>query len=169
MSKPKLTIISDFTDAFNNVINALDDKEVLVGIPEQKGLRKDDDDDGINNAALLFINEFGSPVNNIPPRQPMKTGIKNAQPAIAEQFKKCAIQVLDKGAQAIDVYLERAGIIAANSVKKVINDQENMDPPAESTLAARRARGFAGTKSLVVTGQMRNAITSVVRSKKLWR
>lgn len=164
MSKPTLTIISDFTKSFNDAIKAFQDKETLVGIPEQKGQRKDGDP--INNAALLFINEFGSPANNIPGRHPMRTGIRNAQDAIANQFKVCAKQVLNKGALALDIYYERAGIIAANSVKKAINDQEDMQEPANSTIAARKRDGFAGTKALIVTVQMRNAITHVVRSRR---
>ncbi|MFI5416190.1 MAG: hypothetical protein ACHQXJ_02430, partial [Nitrososphaerales archaeon] len=64
-------------------------------------------------------------------------------------------------------YYERAGIIAANACKKVINDQEGLKPPAPATLKARKyitASGFKGTKSLLVTGQVRNAITYVVKS-----
>lgn len=164
MAKSAITITKDFTKLFNDSIRGLKDRETLVGIPQEKGPRKENAP--INNAALLYINEFGSPAQNIPGRHPMRTGIRNAQTAIAEQFKKCAKDVLGKGVVALDIYYERAGIIAANSVKKAINDQENMEPPSPATLAARNARGFKGTKALIVTGQMRNAITSVVRNKR---
>lgn len=169
MSKPTLTIISDFTKQFNNAINVLKDSETLVGIPAAKSTRKPEPGEKpetFNNAAILFQNEFGSPAQNIPASKPMSTGIRNAQPAIIEQFKLAAKNVLNKGAVALDIYFERAGIIASNSVKKVINDQEGFEEPKESTLAARRARGFKGNKRLIVTGQMRNAITYVVRSRK---
>lgn len=162
---PTLKISSDFVKAFSDSISALSLKEVLVGIPEDKTSRESQSTDVINNATILAINEFGSPINNIPSRHPMKTGIKKAQEPIANQFKLCAQNVLTQGAGAIDTYFERAGIIASNSVKQVINNQEDMDPPSEATLAARQAAGFKGTKSLIVTGQMRNAITYVVRGK----
>lgn len=162
MSKAFLKV-SDFTDAFNGIVYALKDKEVLVGIPEAKGERKSDDP--ISNAALLYINEFGSELQNIPPRHPMKTGIRLAQVEIAAQFKECAQNVFKSGPSALNTYYERAGFIASNSVKNVINNQIDMEGPSEATLASREARGFKGTKVLVVTGQMRNAITYIVATK----
>jgi ribosomal protein S20 len=165
MSTPTLTI-SDFTKQFNDAVKRFKSDAVLVGIPQDENERDEEDGEShdIGNAALLAINEFGSPANNIPSRPVMKTGIKNAQEAIAEQFKKAAQTVLSKGVKALETYYERAGIIASQACKKVINDQEGLAPPSDATLAARKARGFKGTKALVVTAQMRNSITYVVRS-----
>ncbi len=140
MSKPSLKVTSDFQEDFNRVIKEFKNDEVLVGIPEDTSERNEEDPGAITNAALLAINEYGSPANNIPPR-----------PVLA--------------ADALFQGYERVGIIAANSVKKAINSQEGIEEPAVSTILARRARGFKGTKALVVTGQMRNAITSVTRTK----
>lgn len=165
MSKPSLTITSDFSEKFNEAIKRFKSDSVLVGIPESDGQR--DDSQPISNAALLAINNFGSPINNIPARPVMAIGIKNAQDAITEQFKLCAKEVLSKGPAALATYYERAGIIASNSIKKVINDQDGIEAPAASTLKARKyltKAGFKGTKALLVTGQMRNAITYVVKS-----
>ncbi len=165
MSYMKVT--SDFTQNFNDMISRFKNDSVLVGIPEEKTTRKDSDP--INNATLLAINNFGSPANSIPARPVMKVGIRNAQDAIAEQFKLCAKNVLTQGPAALTKYYERAGMIAANSIKKAINDQDfdGAPGPAESTLKARkyiRKGGFKGTKSLVVTGQLRNSITYVLKS-----
>ncbi len=162
MSGPTLTITSDFTKDFNEAIKRFKQDSVLVGIPATDGPR--DDDAPINNATLLAINNFGSPANNIPARPVMQIGIKKAQDPIAEQFKLAAQRVLSKGAAALDIFYERAGIIASQSIKKVINDQEGFKGPSPATLAARKADGFKGTKSLVMTGQMRNAITYVVNT-----
>lgn len=160
---PTLTITEDNTDLLKDSLSFLQDKQVLVGVPEQEGEREAGD--SINNAALLAINEFGSPANNIPARMPLRTGIRNAQDRIAEEFKKAAQKTLSQGRQALETYFERAGIIASQAVKKAINDQDGMAPPAEATLAARKRRGFLGEKALIVTGQLRNAITYVVRAK----
>ncbi len=165
MSKPFMKVTSDFTDNFNSIIRGFRNDEVLVGIPAEETKR--DEDAPINNATLLAINNFGSPMNNIPPRPVMQNGIRNADGQIAEQFKKAVTESFSKGFSAMDKYYERAGIIASTSIKKAINDQDFEDGPAESTLAARKARGFKGTKSLIVTGQMRNAITYVVRKNAL--
>lgn len=163
MKKPTLTVTSDFTDQFNAIMRGLKRDAVLVGIPDTTTEREKDENQGpITNAALLAINNFGSPANNIPARPVMQIGIKLAQDEIAEQFKKAALNALTKGESATDTYYERAGIIASNSIKKVINEQTDIDPPADSTIRNRESKGFKGTKALVVTGQMRNAITYVV-------
>lgn len=166
MKGPTLKVTSDFTKQFNDIISKFKRDSVLVGIPAEKGDRRDGDP--ITNAALLAINNFGSPANNIPARPVMEVGIRNAQDALAEQFKKAAKEALKKGISALDVYYERAGMIASNSIKKAINDQDfdGAPGPSEATLRARQyigKTGFKGTKSLVVTGQMRNAITYVVK------
>jgi len=165
MKKPTLTVTKDFTAQFQDAIKRFKNDNVLVGIPATDKDREDGDP--INNATLLAINNFGSPANNIPARPVMQIGIRNAQPAIAEQFKKCAQQVLSQGTAALDVYYERAGIIASQSIKKVINDQDGIKglDPEGATIKARESRGFKGTKALIVTGQLRNAITYLVRSK----
>lgn len=164
MSAPKLTVTEDFTEEFNSIIKKFKKDAVLVGIPEQDTTRKENEP--INNATLLAINNFGSPANNIPPRPVMQIGIKNAQGQIAEQFKQAVINSLKQGVSALSTYYNRAGIIASNSIKKAINSQEGIQGPAEATLEAREAAGFKGTKALIVTGQMRNAITYVVKGEE---
>ena len=162
-----LTVTKDFTKSFNETISRFKHDSVLVGIPQSDEPREDGDP--ITNAAILAINHFGSEDGKIPPRPVLTIGIRKAQDTIAEQFKIMAQKTLTLGTSAISTYYERAGIIASNSVKKVINDQEGIKAPAASTLKARKyitKKGFVGTKALVVTGQMRNAISYVV--KTIW-
>lgn len=157
-------ITKDFTTDVNNIIKGFKRDSVLVGIPEEKTERKEDAP--INNATLLAINNFGSPANNIPPRPVMEIGIRNARQEITDEYKKGAVAALSKGLSALSVYYNRAGLIASTSIKKAINEQIGFPPPADSTIEARQARGFKGTKALIVTGQMRNAITYVVRGEE---
>lgn len=166
MSQPYVKVTTDLTSQINAAIKKFKYDAVLVGIPAQDTDRdhSEGDEGSITNAALLAINNFGSPANNIPARPVMQIGIKNAQDAIALEFKRAASAVLSKAFAAIDQYYERAGSIAANSIKKAINDQDGFPGPAPATLVDRYRRGFKGTKSLVVTGQMRNAITYVVNN-----
>lgn len=162
-----MEITSDFTDKFNDIVKGFKNDAVLVGIPLDESKRESGD---IGNAALLAINNFGSAINNIPARPVMQNGIKNAQESIAEEFKKAAQNVFTQGKAALQIYYERAGIIASNSIKKAITDQDfaggdaDNERPADSTLAARESRGFKGKKSLIVTGQMKAAITYIVRN-----
>jgi hypothetical protein len=162
--QPTLTVTSDFTADFNRIVKSFQRDAVLVGIPAADTTR--DDDAPITHAALLAMANFGSPANNIPAWPVMAIGIKNAQDAIAEQFAKAAKEVLTKGTGALETYYDRAGFIASNSIKRVLNDQEGVPSgkPEDSTMDARKSRGFKGTKYWVVSGQMRNAITYVVKS-----
>lgn len=170
MSKPTLKVTSDFTDKFNAIIKKFRHDAVLVGIPEEDDERKYAHEQ-IGNAALLAITEFGSPMNNIPPWPVMAIGIRNAQEEIAKEFKRAAqetITAVVRGALGTDIlsnYYERAGIIASTAVKKAINAQEDAPDLASSTLASRRSAGFKGTSRGIVTGQMRNAITYVIRGE----
>lgn len=167
-AKPTLKVTSDFTDQFNETVKAFKGEAVLVGIPATDTERKigEGEEEPINNATLLAINNFGSPANNIPARPVMEIGIRAAQEQIAEEFKKAAQNALKRGLSALSVFYNRAGIIASTSIKKAINSQEDIDPPSDATLAARKAAGFKGTKALIVTGQMRNAITYVVKGEE---
>lgn len=160
----ELLVTADFTKDFNEIIKKFKRDAVLVGIPQDKSYRKDED--AINNATLLALNNFGSPANNIPARPVMSIGIKKAQPEIIEAFRQGAKSALSKGLSALSVAYNRAGIAASVSIKKVINAQEGIEPPSKATLAARKSKGFKGTKALIVTGQMRNAITYVVRGEE---
>jgi hypothetical protein len=161
MSGVYLRVTKDFTKQFKTCIDDLKKDVVLVGVPASDTAR----DGEINNATLLVINNFGSPKNNIPPRPIMEIGINNAKDDIAKQFANAAEAILKDGPGAQDKYFERVGIIASNSIKQVINDGSQIKKPSETTLNIRRANGFKGIKALLVTGQLKNAITYVLRKK----
>lgn len=166
MSEPTLQVTQDFTKDFNEVVSRFKRDAVLVGIPAQDNSRKEEEGD-IGNAAILAINHFGSEKAGIPPRPVLFIGLKNAQEQVAEILKTAAREALSKGAAALTLHYNRAGSVAASACKKVINDQDRLSPPSEATLKARQyltQAGFKGTKSLLVTGQLRNAITYVVKS-----
>lgn len=172
MAKSKLETES-FLDKLDRVVSKFKSDAVLVGIPQEKASRPGD---AMNNATILAINHFGSPLQNIPARPILAIGIQNAQEDIAKELKKAVLASLKtvvKGGTAeaiMDQYYNRTGIIAAAAVKAVITNQEGIEPPAESTLQSRRSRGrsegkkgFSGESALLVTGQLRAAITYVVK------
>lgn len=166
-------------------INDLVSKDVLVGIPDSKANRNDVDGEPINNAQLGYIHEFGSPINNIPARPFLHTGIEDAESEIAGQLKKAADSALDGKYAAMNAGFNKAGLVAQNSVKAKINSGD-FAPLADSTLAGRARRGGsrgkaaadelasrregnapsnAQIKPLIDTGQLRNSITYIVRKK----
>lgn len=158
-------------------------EQVLVGVPDSTTERGDDDEAGpMNNATLGYIHEHGSPAANIPARPHLIPGIENAQNKIADRFKKAGQFAMDGKKDKVHAELEKAGLVAQNSVKSMITDGD-LEPLAESTLRARARRGRKGAiaelesraagnapdnsnaRPLLDTGQYRNSITFVVRNK----
>lgn len=156
-----MRVVKDLTKSFSLAVKSLESKATLVGIPADESKRADDSP--ITNAALLYINNFGSPAQNIPARPVMDIGIRNAQDEIIAESRVAAQKVLSGDVGFLDKYHDRIGIIGSNSIKKAINDQDGIEPIAFATALARARKGFKGDKALIVTGQMRNAITWVVR------
>lgn len=182
-----LRTVTDSMASVMKSINALVNKDVMVGIPAGPAR----DDEPITNAQLGYVHEFGSPVNNIPARPFLIPGIEDAQPAIAAQLRAAAVAALSGAPGQVDVRLNRAGLLAVNSVKAKISS--NIEPALnpETIKNRRRGRGTksmrknekayfdliaggatpedaqsaAGIVSLVNTGELRNSITYVIRKK----
>lgn len=143
-------------------ISKLAKKDVLVGIPDSAPGRNDGP---ISNAAIGYIQETGSPANNIPARPFLIPGVKDAQKDIAARFGAGAKQALSGNGTAAEASLHAAGLIGQNAARRKINNGP-FEPLKESTLAARRRRGRTGTRPLIDTGQLRNSLTYVIRDKK---
>ena len=162
-------------------------KAVYVGIPEDEASRTEEAE--MNNARLGYIHEFGSPLANIPARPFLIPGVKNVEKETAALLKVAAEAALSGDSKLADQNLNRAGIIAANEVKKVINS--NIPPPLKPRTIRDRyktrgtkgrrdneilymqlitggmepeaAQTQAGIIALIDTGQLRNSITYVVK------
>lgn len=142
-------------------INQLVKKDVLVGIPDDAPQRASGEP---SNAQLGYIHEYGSPAANIPPRPFLIPGVADAQAQITEVLGKGGKAALEGDAAAAMRALTAAGLIAQDAVRAKITNGP-FTPLAASTLAARAAKGFAGTKPLIETGKMRMAVTYVIRDK----
>lgn len=184
MKNPKDFIRLDKVPAVIKALRDLVPKQVLVGIPESKTERQDDEgEDGpMTNAMLGYIQEHGSPAQNIPARPFLVPGIKDAQEAIEARLSNAANAAMSGKRSKVEEQLNAAGIVAQNSVRRKINSGE-FAPLALSTLQARARRGRKGAKAelesraqgnepnndnakpLIDTGQMRNSITYVIRKK----
>jgi len=115
-------------------------------------------------AAGYCFHNFGMPSKNIPQRQFLEPGIKNADDAISVRMAKAGQGALDGKEEEVLNNMNAVGVIAASSVKSKITAGPFV-PLGESTLAARRRRGRTGTKPLIDTGQLRNSISYVIRAK----
>lgn len=140
-------------------MEALTHRDVLVGIPSSAKERNDGDP--INNAAIGYIMENGSPEANIPARPWLVPGVRLALPKVIAYFKAAAKHALAGNKAGMDTAFNAAGLYAVNVVRRHLQTGPFL-PLAPRTLAARRARGRTGTKPLIDTAQMRNAVTYVL-------
>lgn len=161
-------------------ISELTAKTVLVGIPESEAPR--DGTEPVNNAALGYIHEHGSPANNIPARPFLIPGVQSAQEAVAAKLKGAAKAALDKKTEGVSKGLHAAGLAAQSAVRAKLNSGD-FAPLSNATLRARARKGRQGAvdelesraagnepgtetaKPLVDTGQLRNSINYVIRNK----
>lgn len=153
----------DRLDEILKSFSGLVQKEVLVGVPDSTAGRKDQGEP-LSNAEIGYILENGSPANNIPARPHLVPGVQDARPKFEPQLQKGVEAALDGDLEKVERSMNRAGLVAQNSVRAKVNS--NIQPKlADSTLDARRRRGVMRENTLVDTAQYRNSITYVVRKK----
>lgn len=168
-------------------ISGLVDKQVLVGVPDSTAGNRDESGE-ISNAAIGYIQENGSPANNIPARPHLVPGVANATEKVVPQLRKAVESALDGNLPGAEKRMAAAGLIAQSSVRKKISEGPFV-PLSMLTMLARKHRKDGGTvtgktlgqldrfvgpvdlrgvrdKPLIDTAQYRNSITYVIRSKK---
>lgn len=152
------------TAQFRKALELLLKREVLVGIPAANAARDPEPGETTTatNALIGYVMEYGSPAQNIPARPFLHPGVANAREGIELHMKKAGQLALRGKQDEIGQELEKVGLIAAASVQKKITDGP-FQPLKPATLAARRRRGRTGDRPLVDTGQLRRAITYIVR------
>jgi hypothetical protein len=168
---------SDNTAAMRRAFRELDANRVLAGIPEDKDARRDEGAP-IGNAAIGYIQENGSPANNIPERPFVRPGIKDVLSEVRELLRTGAREALRGNAGGVTTAFNKIGLLAVNSIRAKFVDND-WAPLADSTLAARgriggkmpkKKRGQAREmprrpNPLIVTGQLRKAISYVIRGR----
>lgn len=156
-------VVMDKTKKIAEGLRVASSHRVMAGVPASKGLRRGDEEVGpINNAALMYIHEHGAPEANIPARPVIRPAIKSIQKQVVRMLRGVALDALGGRPGAVMQGLNAIGILAQNAMRRVITTGPFV-PLSERTLAARRARGRTGTKPLIDTGQLRRALTYVVR------
>lgn len=144
-------------------LRALAEQRVMVGVPGDKAGRKPEAGEGpINNAALMKIHEDGAPEVNIPARPVVGPTIKDSKATILAGLELAGDKALTGDTPGMMKALNALGLTMQNRMRKKITDGP-FDPLSERTLAARRAKGRTGTKPLIDTGQLRRALTYVIR------
>lgn len=163
--KPQININVNITvdnlQQFDAALRILQKREILAGVPEAQGRRKNGP---INNATLAAIHDKGSPSQNIPARPFMEPGIQSVSKQIEQKLLTAGQGVLENDPVKAEQNLQAAGLIAQNGIRNKINS--NIPPALKpATLAARRRRGRTGTRTLIDTSQLRSSLTYVVKDK----
>src|SRR4051812_14059805 len=132
----KLAGVFKTVDNTKKVLQALDiltNTTVLVGVPDDRGGRKEAGP--INNAALAYIHDKGSPAAGIPARPFMEPGIAEVGDRIKDELLGAGEAPWGGGGPAaMTAALTRVGLIAVRSIKQVIS--EGIAPAlAPSTIA----------------------------------
>lgn len=159
-----VVITQDRLPEMEKGLKQLADFEVLVGIPEEKTDREEVPDIGpVTNAELAFIHTHGSPMRNIPPRPIIEPAIEDSEnsKAISEDLKLAIQAALDGDRAKTISQLNKAGISAQNAVRDwFTNPRNNWAPNSPRTIAKKKS-----DRPLIDTGQLRKAISYVVRKK----
>ena len=150
-----MTVTKDNTAKLMQLVAKLTRREVLIGIPAENAAREEETGQygDFNNAAIGFVNEFGSPSRNIPARPHLVPGVRAAVPKMIPLLKKAGAAVLGGDAKMIDKSLTAIGIVAVKSVQTTIIAGI---PPglATSTLRARLRMLITGTTPLIASAQI---------------
>ncbi len=104
--KSGVAIRLDKTSQLFAALHQLTKQDVMVGIPAENSEREDIP---FSNAAIGYINEFGSPAKNIPARPHLIPGIRSVEPKTTAELKSAAKAILDDQPDKAEQALNRAG------------------------------------------------------------
>lgn len=151
-------------------IAMLRETRVMVGLPSETAGRREG---GITNAALGYIHEHGAPEAKIPARPWLHPGVKQAESTTTTLLKTAGeLALAGKGDGALRA-MNVAGLQAVSAVRRYLT--AGVPPPLAASTVRRRRRRSKGssylrvatspsqTTPLVDTGQLRQAVTYVVR------
>ena len=151
----------DNSGALAKLMKDLSEKQVYVGIPEEKAPRKKGE---ISNAQLMFIHTNGSPLRNIPARPVIESAIEatgNKEP-IVNELAQAAQAALDLKPGEANQHLKLAGMLGQNAARAWFTDPRNGWPPDAPETVKRKG----SERPLIDTGQMRKAIIYVIKDEK---
>lgn len=150
------TTVTGASQAKDDIVKALQElmtgKFVTVGIHEDTGMHEDD---GITNAQLGAVMEFGTNNGNIPARPWLTPGVSSGN----EEYIKIIADGLEDGQQP-EQLLEMVGLVAVAKVQQYMVDLRS-PPNAPQTIARK-----GSSNPLIDTGALRQSVTHKVTDEK---
>lgn len=164
-SKFGMKIVTDRSKQVVDSIAKLTKQRVLVGFPQKTAQR---DDTPLTNPQIAYIQNYGAPEANIPAREFMVPGVKDAQPAIVEALEFGAKAALKGDKGGIETGMVHAGTAGRDGIIKKIKAGP-FEPLSPRTVAARRRKHPSRlatdpnmTTPLIDTNRLRRAVTYVI-------
>jgi len=135
--------------------------DVLIGIPEDKTIRKEGK---VNNAELLYLHTNGSELQGIPKRPVIEPAITAAgnKESIVEELKQVAKFNLNGKYSDSIRHLNKVGMLGQNISRLWFTDPRNGWPPNSAKTIAKKG----SNRPLIDTSQLRKSIIYVVRENK---
>ena len=116
----------------------------------------------MTNAQKLFINSRGSPAKYIPPRPVLEPAIQDKFDQISAKIREGVIKGLEGDMEGFREDYEMAGLMGVSaSINWFDNPKNNWPPNAERTIKQK-----GSDSPLIDTGEMRKAITYVIRENE---
>lgn len=166
MSGSGVKVTKDKVADLMRSVRKLTDRELLVGVPDTNVAREPEpgEPNPASNAVIAYVQELGDEELNIPPRPFLVPGIESIKSEIVQKMRKAGELALEGNLKEIDKMFVDVGLTAASAVQDKISNGP-FTPLSPVTLAKRLAKGRTGDKPLLDSGQLRRAITYVVRPK----
>ena len=177
LKRTKIVGVTMTSDNVADVVRAvaeLTKQQVLIGVAAENAMRDPDDGDGPSYSEVGYINEFGVPERNIPPRPHLVPGVQVYLPTAVKRLKAAAVGALNGDTKAITTQFNAIGLEASSSVQDMIHG--TLSPPlSPKTIYARQhrktlkglpvARRF-GTQPLIDFGRYILHLSYVIRKVK---
>lgn len=148
-------VLFDHSGKIVDSINKMVIRAVYVGIPANSE-RPKDSKKAPTNAEIGFINEYGDPKRNIPPRPFLNPAARTEEKNIEKIIKEVAVKTIGVGGD-VDTALTFVGTAVAERAKMNIKESVNMQGLSERTLKHREKIGH-GTKPLIDFGYLLSSI-----------
>lgn len=130
--------------------------QLVVGIPNDENSRENSD--GITNAELGVIHEFGVPERGIPERSFMRSTASEERENLGRLGNAQVAECLEGNTSAHDVFATIGTYLQGKVVEKITDGE--FEPNNENTVKRKDS-----SKPLIDTGQLRASITYEVREK----
>ena len=160
--------MADFLDNLNKTLleyEKIGEYIIEIGVVEAKTGRKQILSVGLTNAEILYINEYGSPINKLPPRPILHMTLRWAQKSklIENTLHKCSKGVLEEGWKEpqIEKELTKMCMRMENYCKDLVMSNDGRLAPNAPSVAQRKG----GNHPLFDTGQLVGSITCRWRKK----